>query len=223
MRTSFLLGRLAVGACALTMAVAAHAQTPFAKEPFKDVAKTSVHFEAIDYLRQQNVLKGYLDGTFRPTRNITRAEFVAIMTNPFFLTGARSNDCLAQHYGVNARGVFFPDVKRDSEAAQDVCEAVTRGFVRGYPDGNFRPNYQISFVEAAKVAATILVLETDEAPHTDAKWYEPYVRRLAELNAIPTSILRFDQKITRGEMAEIVYRLKTGNNDKAGASYESLR
>ncbi len=49
------------------------------------------------------------------------------------------------------------------------------------------------------------------------------MRHLAKLKAIPTSILRFDQKITRGEMAEIVYRLKTGNNDKAGASYESLR
>ncbi len=53
-------------------------------------------------------------------------------------------------------------------------------------------------------------------------WYEGYVRGLAGQNAIPTSIVSFDHHITRGEMAEMIYRLKAGVAEKESRTYEEL-
>ena len=44
----------------------------------------------------------------------------------------------------------------------------------------------------------------DEIDGTEI-WYEPYVRVLADKNAIPMEITDFEDKITRGQMAEILY------------------
>ena len=37
--------------------------------------------EEINYLIEKGIVNGYPDGTFRPERNITRAEFYKLVTN----------------------------------------------------------------------------------------------------------------------------------------------
>jgi LPXTG-site transpeptidase (sortase) family protein len=48
------------------------------------------------------------------------------------------------------------------------------------------------------------------------------VEKLAELNAIPTSIASLTQKVTRGEMAEMIYRLRANVTDNPSKTYEEL-
>ena len=221
MRRLFLSAAVAVLSIAATLPV--YAQRSFTQEPFTDVPKTHVNFQAIEYLRVNNILKGYPDGTFRPNRRITRAEFVALITNPFFLSG-RSNDCLTVNFRSNdATRVFFTDVLYSAWYAQDVCEAAVNEFVHGYADGTFKPNHNISFVEGAKIAARLFKLDVERDHPADEHWYVIYAQTLSKLRAIPQSIKTFTQTITRGEMAEIVFRLKTSNTTKTSANFESLR
>ena len=210
-----------IAAMLLSTSVVFAQGTLFREDPFTDVPKGHINFEAVEYLRTHNIVKGYLDGTYKPTRRITRSEFTNLMTNPFFLSG-RSNDCLFKHFGERSTRVFFSDVNRSSWYAQDVCEAIVHEILNGYPDGTFRPLRNVNFAEAAKIAANVFSFDLREESG-DARWFVPYVKRLAELKAIPTTITRFDQLLTRGEMAEILFRLGSKNTTKASASFESLK
>ncbi|MFA4891550.1 MAG: hypothetical protein WC604_04380, partial [Candidatus Gracilibacteria bacterium] len=53
-------------------------------------------------------------------------------------------------------------------------------------------------------------------------WYKNYVTVLSENGAIPTSISGFGANLTRGEMAEIIYRLEADVKDKPSSTYTLL-
>ncbi len=207
----------------LTLALAAHAQPmPFSQKPFTDVSKGAWYYDSVEYLRVNNVLKGYLDGKFRPNNRMTRAEFVSLVINPYLFSMERDSDCLSAHFGTGSTMVFYQDVSRNHWAAQDICVATVNGIVNGYPDGSFHPDAHINFAEAAKVAARILAITVRKDKLSDDRWYTVYVQRLAELHAIPPTVGSVRQLITRAEMAEIIYRLKTANTTKTSVQYQKL-
>lgn len=193
---------------------------PFARKPFSDVSASSQFYAAIEYLRKNNVIRGYLDGTFKPDRVITRAEFTQMLTNPFLFRSDWKAGCINAKVPEAATTVFFKDVARDAWYAEAVCTAKVYELIGGYPDGNFKPLRPINFAEAAKISSLVFSLDVTE--EAGPKWYEPYVRRLAELKAIPTTITALDKQITRAEMAEIVYRLKTNDTSKTSMTYDQL-
>ncbi|MFC7402511.1 S-layer homology domain-containing protein [Citricoccus sp. GCM10030269] len=47
--------------------------------PFKDLKPTSPNYDAITWLRSQGITSGYADGTFKPSRSISRAETAAFL------------------------------------------------------------------------------------------------------------------------------------------------
>ena len=87
-----------------------------------------------------------------------------------------------------------------------------KDLVDGYPDGTFRPGAYINFVEVSKILSNVFVLNvaTEGTP-----WYTPYVRKMTELRAVPTSVNALNSLMTRGEMAEMMYRIKTQNTSKS--------
>lgn len=194
----------------------------FSQKAFTDVSVNSPYYEGIEYLRTQNVLKGYLDGTFKPLTRINRAEFVMFVVNPLILDTNNMSDCKRASLAEGATTVFFPDVAYDAWYSTQVCYAKTKHLIDGYPDGTYRPAENINFAEAAKIISNVFSLQV-EAGDTGEFWYRPYVQRLSDLHAIPTSIKRFDQIMTRGEMAEIVFRLKADRTDKASASISNIQ
>lgn len=214
---SLLIGFLLFSGSAL-----AQQDTAFSQKPFTDVPANSTYFESIEYLRTQNVLKGYLDGTFKPGTRINRAEFVHFVINPFILDTNNMSACLKENVSSAASTIFFSDVSRDAWYAIDVCFAKTKDLINGYPDGTYRPAHSINFVEAAKIISHVFRLNI-EKNETGEFWYRPYVQRLSDLHAIPASITRFDQTMTRGEMAEIVYRLKVNATDRSSTIIGNLR
>jgi len=198
-------------------AVPAFAQmTPFRSEPFNDVAETHVNHDSIEYLRMKDILRGYQDGTYRAEKRITRAEFLKLTMNPVLVGGQRLNDCIAKEADAPEMDskIFYTDVRADDWFAKEVCMAHVTEIVNGYPDGTFKPNHYITFAEAAKITANVFAYKLDRESG-DEWWYMPYVERLADLNAIPTTLRKANQEITRGEMAEIVFRLHSKNVTKA--------
>lgn len=180
---------------------------------FWDVWKTDPNLDAIEYLHGQGIVEGYANGSFEPDAEINRAEFVKIVTGAQFNASGTVDTCMNEF--PQSR---FPDVRTSDWFAKYVCVAESKSIVGGYPDGTFRPGASISFVEASKILVRVFVGDVE----SDAVWYKPYVEKLAQFNAIPLSIQSFDQPITRGEMAEMIYRLKTGNTDKQSKAYGDI-
>ena len=196
------------------------APVPFTQEPFTDISEDHPHYDAIEFLRKNNIVRGYQDGSFKPDNRINRAEFVTLITNPFFLQGEKMHDCIAENNMQEDEYIFFPDVRRGAWYEQEVCIAKVKDLVNGYLDGTFKPGMPIIFVEAAKIVSNTFALNVREEGDV---WYEPYVTELGERNAIPMSVRTLNGLLTRGEMAEILFRLKTLNNDKASKSYADLQ
>ena len=197
----------------------AHAQnTVFSTKAFTDVPKLSTNYTAIEYLRTQNVIRGYADGTFKPNARINRAEFVELMINPFILDTTGMGTCI-QANGIKSRAtIYFSDVAKDAWYAENICFAKVSQIIDGYPDGTFKPGHYINFVEAAKIIADVFSLNITENV-TGEFWFRPYVQSLSDMHAIPLGITRLDQAITRGQMAQIVYRLKVNSTDRAGMAF----
>lgn len=113
----------------------------------------------------------------------------------------------------------FPDVSMDVWYGKFVCHAKMKGLLGGYPDGTFKPEQNVSFVEAAKILSNAFGFTTTK----DAIWYRPYVGALADRQAIPSTIIHFSENISRAELAEMLYRLREKITTKDSMSYASLQ
>lgn len=165
---------------------------------FSDVPSSHPYAPAISYVRDQGIVSGYSDGSFKPNNTINRAEFLKILLEAV-LDDETINGCTL------SSAKLFSDVPRREWFAKYVCTGKEAEVIGGYSDGTFRPANEITFAEAAKIISISfdLVLGPGET------WYEPYVNALGAQGAIPDTISGPEKKITRAEMAEMIYRLKT--------------
>ena len=91
--------------------------------------------------------------------------------------------------------------------------------VSGYPNGTYQPANLITFAEASKILTNTLIEKTQDGSNV---WYELYVNKLEAKDAIPTTITGFAHNLTRGEMAEMIYRLKEGIRNQPSLTYDDL-
>ncbi len=209
---SRMMGAFLVSAVLLNSSAFAEDVLP---KSFSDVALEDENYVAIDYLRTNNIVKGYDDGTFKSENKINRAEFLKIVLEASENLNSAALE-VAPHDGLTN---CFKDVK-DQWFATYVCVASKEGIVKGYADGYFRPEKEINFVEAAKIVANVLELQVGKEAADN--WYKPYVDALDGESAIPKSISGFDHKLTRGEMAELVWRIKEKPDYVGSLSYTGL-
>ena len=87
-------------------------------------------------------MRGYPDGTFRSDQPLTRGELMVLLHRMYPSEGT----------DVSA----FPDVPADHWAYPAISAAVSRGWVTGYPDGTFRPDQNMTRVEAAALLGQVL-------------------------------------------------------------------
>lgn len=176
---------------------------------FTDVTSSHINSDAIDYVESMGIVQGYPDGTYKPDSQINRAEFTKIV--------------IASKYSqedIDACNTSkFKDVGDGAWFTPYICLAELDGIISGYPDGTFQPANLINFAEASKIITNTLIGET---PVGSQVWYELYVTKLARINAIPTTITGFDHQVTRGEMAEMIWRIKENITTMDSLTYEDL-
>ncbi|BBI31186.1 NHL domain-containing protein [Cohnella abietis] len=115
---------------------------------FKDVAGTKWYANAIGYMEQYGIINGYLDGTFKPEAPITRAEFASIASRfDKLITGEPST---------------FSDVADNYWAKDNISFAAAKGWVKGYPDGAFKPNNNITRAEVVSLVNRMLERYSDK-------------------------------------------------------------
>ncbi len=199
--------RLAAGTLAVAVFAAAVPAIGFG---FSDVKPSSQFSEAINALKDRGVVEGYADGTFGENNLVNRAEFLKIVL------GSRLS-VSGEELGEGSS--CFDDVDADDWFAAWVCKAKSEGIVSGYSGGDFKPEQNINFVEASK----ILALAFQQQGNGGNVWYEQYVRALEDSKAIPTSIVALDKPVTRGEMAEMMWRLTEGITDRPTKGYLNVK
>jgi hypothetical protein len=190
----------------------------FSMASFTDVTNSHENYKAINYVQQHGIVNGYDDGTYKPENTINRAEFTKIVVNANYDT-AKIDECISKNISDDLNYVFFPDVPRSEWYAKFVCVAKMNNIISGYPDGTFQPYNEINFTEAAKIITLGMGIEVG----IDPLWYKPYVLVLEDKSAIPTRISNFDQMISRGEMAEMIYRLLAKIQTKPFMTFDEIQ
>jgi hypothetical protein len=162
---------------------------------FHDVSIDAPQATAIAYAKEHAIISGYPDGTFRPHNPINRAEFTKIIVNAALGSGAVAPSPSAP---------CFTDVPGSTWFAPFVCTAKTQGIIGGYPDGTFQPANDVNAAEAAKIVVEAFNLPVSTAA-AQSIWYQPYWDALTAAGALPESVADPAQRLTRGEMAAMVY------------------
>lgn len=191
---------------------------------FSDTSNHNEYAEAIAYMKDQGIITGYPDGSFHPGYSINRAEFLKIIVGAKY-SASKINSCISSTYPSHYTYIRFPDVSKDTWFAPYICTALKYQIIDGYPDGTFKPEAYINFVEAAKILTSTLI-PTDKQIATNLSsnpWYSSYISLLGEKKAIPRTISKLNSNVLRSDMAEMVYRLSTDTPSyNARNAYEFL-
>ncbi len=127
--------------------MAGSASLPTLPAPAQTFNDTQQHWATpcIERLAAENRLNGYPDGSFRPDRQLTRAEFAVLMLNSF--PDVRKQTTVVPQ---------FSDVPSQHWAHRAIQTAYQKRIFVGYPDNTFRPNRPIVRVEALAILATLI-------------------------------------------------------------------
>ncbi|PSL45748.1 N-acetylmuramoyl-L-alanine amidase [Salsuginibacillus halophilus] len=192
---------------ALLALVAAPFAEPFQKSGTADAA--SPHFSdiqpsqeaAVNRLVDEDVLAGYEDGTFRPDKNVSRAEAVTMIGRITGFSGYTSPD--------------FSDVSDSDYFVQMVAGAVHDEITRGYEDNTFRPHRDVTRGEMATFLTRAFTFTNRDG---EANFWDIYPGKLHATgtevittagiaNGYPDGSFRPDQSITRYEMVLFLDRV----------------
>ncbi len=166
---------------------------------FADVDENTPYAEAIERLYEEKIVDGYLDETgvrtYKPDATITRAEFAKL------LVVAQAKDVAT----TTTKPAGFADVDEDPTVAWAIpyiAYAVDLGVIDGYEDGTFRPNNEVLYAEAVKMAVCALGY-TPVIPQTDP-WYTGYITVANQVGITARAASAAETPAPRGLVAQII-------------------
>ena len=202
-----------------TIKVEAKESGKIARSTEYKVGGVSTNVEA--KVNQPSYIAGYPDGTFKPGREVTRAEavrmFVKLVNN-----GAELPKNPTTKFK-DANNKWYSD---------EINYAVSKGFIKGYSDGTFKPNQTITRAEFAQM---ISVFVKDGYPGSsnfkDVKghWASDAINELygnKNIKGFPDGTFKPNQKLTRAEAVTIlnsVFGRNTKSTSFANVSESGLK
>ncbi len=162
----------------------------------------------IKILSQRGMVGGFSDYTFRPNQPVNRAQFAAMLNK-------------AVDKQVPEKALNFKDIPDDFWGKTAIQKGIGTGFLRGYPDQEFKPNRQIPRVEVLVALASGLNLPIPDNPESvlsiykDAKDIPKYaigkvaaatMNQLVVVQSPEQQLLSPNEKATRGEVAAMIHQ-----------------
>ena len=181
------------------------------KYRFTDVPSNFWAYESITKMTKEGLMSGYRNGTFKPNDPLSREEAAYLFSN---MIGDTPSIMLASS---------FSDITSDRWSSLAIESVARANIISGYGDNTYRPEQYMSRQEFAVVADKFLHYQgyrTEDPTALDtihfsdqkfiAPWAQSSVRELALwgfINYSTKGLFNPEKYITRGEAAEITYRL----------------
>lgn len=165
---------------------------------FTDIENDSSTLEAVTVLNKLGVINGYEDNTFRPTNNVTRAEFTAMLLRTRNLGSVGST---------SLENPPFPDVTDPSVswAIGNIRTARDMKIINGYDDGTFKPNNTVTYEEAIKMIVCALGYGDMGVAAEGTAWYAKYLTTATQLKFLDGAGGQIGVPATRATIAKMLY------------------
>lgn len=162
--------------------------------------------KAIEVLNKEihfNYVIGYTDGTIRPNNNISRAEVATI----FFRL--LTDEARTQYDKTTSS---FSDIKDGAWCCRAVSTLTNMGIIKGYTDGSFRPNADITRAELATIIARFAKLDVNTKTFSDitGHWAQKSIELAAGngwINGYTDGTFRPNKSIIRAETFAMINRV----------------
>ena len=157
--------------------------------------------EAVAVLNGMGVFKGYEDGSFKPENKITRAE-VATIIYRIYTQDLAKNDKSGLYASYNK----FSDMTGAGWAAGYIGYCANAEFVKGYPDGTFKPSGKVTGYEVLTMILRAIGYDKNNE-FTGADW-ALNVAKYAEQAGVLKNVKGVDLNApaTRELVAELLFR-----------------
>ena len=173
----------------------------------KDVDQTQWYHNAVDYVLGNDLMKGTGKTTFSPDATLTRGMVVTVLGRA---AGVKTSDYT---------GTSFSDVKAGSWYAPYVQWASKQGLVKGYEDGTFKPEQNVTREEMVTMLfrcsqsegntwkTDVAALNANKDSAKVSSWALPAMRWAAAngvVNGVGDSMLEPQGQATRAQFAKII-------------------
>ena len=147
----------------------------------------------VDRVAALGIINGISEKTFAPEKGLTRAELAKIIT---YTKG------LQEYADTTNLPSSFKDVKSTHWAKNYIMVATDLGLLKGYEDGTFKPEKEVSYAEFIAITLRSLgYVNIDEK--SGSTWYSGYIKRMYEidLNKGMSNFKSYDAPAKRGDVA----------------------
>ena len=159
---------------------------------YSDVTADVKHASAITQLSAMGIIEGFEDGTFHPDELVTRAQMAALVVRTLNIENAESNKVQK-----------FNDVAADNWASGWIATATDRGILNGTGNGNFDPDLNVTYMQAAKML--VCAAGYEDWASRNGGWTSGY-RTYANSTGITAGVsgVADDTALTRAQCAQMI-------------------
>lgn len=166
---------------------------------FTDI-KNSPYEDEITFMGNEGLVEGQDYQMFAPNAPLNRAEFLKMALVAF-----------GRSYDVEAKTDEFSDVRSNDWFNPYVKAGIDLDIVNGYPHEVFKPDNQVTYAEALKIALRATNCDFFEeglkengvyAQEFAKDWYKGYLQMADDIGVWDAS---YDHEMTRGEGAKLIY------------------
>lgn len=135
-------------------------------EGFADVPKDNVFYDHIMACADNYVIKGYEDGSFRPSEGITRQAAIALIARCLMTSEdySKYSDATACQSILNEKFTDAGSVSNSFYA--EMCFMIEQGILEGYADGTLRPTQLVTRAQFVKLLFVLSADKTYEVTFT---------------------------------------------------------
>jgi len=176
------------------------AQTTNYKAPFTDIAKTHIYYDILHQMRDQGIITGYDNGTFKPDAKITRQHAAVLIQRATSLT---PKVAYVQYKDISISHPYFEAIKQLQQT----------GVIKADAKGNFNATKDLTRGEMALILANAFKLEAKaEHPFNDVSKTSDEGKAIAALyeagitTGYDNGTFKPNESLSRAHYAVFLYR-----------------
>lgn len=168
---------------------------PVALAEYTDISADSGMYEAVSLLSDMKIVSGYTDGSFKPQKTLSRAEFAKLIVMIY------NKQSEAQYNSVISG---FKDVPQGAWYVGYVNYISQKKIINGYSDGTFGPDRAITYAEAVTILCRILGYDESVVGYY---WPNNYLAQADKMGLSEGFLFGQNDPITRGAAAVLIDRI----------------